>query len=83
MDGQKQKQLKFEHQLAINIVKGEKSSTFRFFDDKNIRVGDVVQVIDKVEKANPVTWLIIGEAHVQQVIEKRLCDVAGDDWLGQ
>jgi hypothetical protein len=82
MDGQKQKQLKFEHQLAINIVKGEKSSTFRFFDDKNIRVGDVVQVIDKVEKANPVTWLIIGEAHVQQVIEKRLCDVAGDDWLG-
>lgn len=76
------KQLKFDHQLAMNILKGEKTSTFRFFDDKNIRVGDVVLVIDKVEQDNPASWVVIGEALISQVLEKRLADVHGDDWAG-
>ncbi len=78
----KQKQLKFEHQLAQDIIKGEKTSTFRLFDEKNIRVGDIVQIIDKVEQDNPASWLVIGDAIVQEVREKRLEDVQGDDWLG-
>lgn len=82
MDDQRQKQLKFEHQLALNIIEGEKTSTFRFFDDKNIRVGDVVGIVDKVQKDNPASWLVVGDATIEQVIEKRLCDVAGDDWMG-
>lgn len=78
----KHKQLKFEHQLAVNIQNGEKTSTIRFFDDKNIRVGDIVLVIDKVEQDNPASWLVVGEALVQEVLEKRLTDVHGNDWEG-
>jgi hypothetical protein len=45
----KPKQLKFEHQLAINIINGTKTSTFRFFDDKNLHVGDTIEIVDKVD----------------------------------
>jgi ribonuclease HI len=78
----KHKQLKFDHQLAQNIAKGLKTSTFRFFDDKNIRVGDIVLIVDKVEQDNPASWVINGEALVEQVLEKRLQDVNGSDWEG-
>lgn len=79
---EKPKQLKFKHQPAKDILAGIKTVTFRFFDDKNIRVGDVVEVIDKVEQDNPASWLVIGTMQVSMVSEKRACDVSGDDWLG-
>lgn len=79
---QRQKQLKFEHQLARDIAEGTKNSTFRFFDDKHICVGDVVQIIDKVEQDNPSSWQITGTATITEVREKRLCDVSDDDWQG-
>lgn len=78
----KPKQLKFQHQLAQNIVDGSKTATFRFFDDKNISVGDVVVIVDKVEQDNPASWLVVGDAMVTEVREKRLADVSGDDWDG-
>lgn len=79
---EKPKQLKFQHQPALNILNGTKTTTFRFFDDKNIRVGDVIEIVDKVEQDNPASWMIIGEVQVNQVAEKRVCDVSGDDWIG-
>lgn len=76
------KQIKFEHQLALDIVRGVKTSTFRFFDDKNIRVGDVLEVIDKVERDNPASWLSVGYINVTEVTEKRVADLSETDWLG-
>lgn len=78
----KPKQLKFEHQLAKNIMAGSKTSTFRFFDDKHLSVGDIVEVIDKVEQDNPATWQIIGDATISQVTEKRVADLEAADWDG-
>lgn len=79
---EKLKQLKFDHQLAINILKGNKTSTFRVFDDKNIRVGDLLILVDKVEHDNPSSWQLFGEALVHEIREKRLGTITGDDWEG-
>ena len=79
---EKLKQLKFQHQLALNILNGTKTTTFRFFDDKNIRVGDQIEVIDKVEQDNPVSWQVVGVIVVTEVREKLAGDVHGDDWEG-
>jgi len=76
------KQLKFQHQLALNILNGTKTTTFRFFDDKNISVGDQIEVIDKVEQDNPVSWRVVGVMTVTEVREKRAGDVHGSDWDG-
>lgn len=78
----KPKQLKFEHELAANIIAGKKTSTFRFFDDKQLSVGDKVEIIDKVEATDHLTWLIVGIATVTSVHEKRVCDLSSGDWEG-
>ena len=79
---QKPKQLKFKHQPAQDILAGKKTVTFRFFDEKYIAVGDEVEVIDKVEKDNPASWLKIGTAHISSVTEKRVADLSTQDWEG-
>ncbi len=79
---EKTKQLKFEHQLAVDITSGIKTATFRFFDDKNIRVGDVLEVIDKVALDNPASWMRVGTISIHEVSEKRVCDLTTDDWRG-
>jgi ribonuclease HI/uncharacterized protein YqfB (UPF0267 family) len=54
------KQLKFDHQFAEAIMAGKKSATFRVNDDKDLRVGDKVQLVDKVDADHPKTWTIPG-----------------------
>jgi ribonuclease HI len=76
------KQIKFEHQLAADIENGKKTTTFRFFDDKHIQVGDVLDVIDKVQQDNPASWQVIGTMDVREVIEKRVRDLSASDWAG-
>ncbi len=76
------KQIKFEHQLAEDILNGEKTTTFRFFDDKHISVGDVLRVVDKVEQDNPASWQFIGDMEVREVIEKRVGELSASDWAG-
>ncbi len=76
------KQLKFEHQQALDIRSGRKSATFRFFDDKNIRVGDSLEIIDKVESDNPASWQKIGTIRVTEVLEKLVQDIYAGDWAG-
>ena len=76
------KQIKFEHQLALDIEKGLKTTTFRFFDDKFISVGDVLAAIDKVEHDNPASWLMFGWLEVTEVVEKRAGEVTAADFAG-
>ena len=76
------KQIKFQHQLALNIQNGTKSATFRFFDDKNIRVGDTLEVVDKVQRDNPASWVCTGTIYVTEVLEKLVQDLHDGDWVG-
>lgn len=76
------KSLKLNHDLAQAVARGEKTSTWRVFDEKDISVDDDVVLIDKVDPKNRQTWAAIGVAHVNRVIEKRLGDVSEQDFVG-
>ena len=76
------KSLKLDHNLAQLVLDGQKTTTWRLYDDKDISVGDVVNLIDKINPANPATWQVIGTAHIDKVIQKKLGDVAGEDYEG-
>lgn len=76
------KTIKLDHQLADDIRRGEKTSTWRMYDDKNITVNDEIELVDKVDPANPATWISFGIARVDQVIEKRLEDIDDEDYQG-
>lgn len=76
------KTLKLEHELALLVLAGEKNSTWRMFDDKDLSVNDDVALIDKVDPKNRASWKTIGTAHINEVIEKRLGDLTTDDMAG-
>jgi ribonuclease HI len=76
------KTLKFDHNLAQLILQGEKTSTWRLYDDKDISVDDTIKIIDKVEPDNPESWEVVGQGHVNEVTEKRLGDVTPKDIAG-
>jgi ribonuclease HI len=61
------KQLKFNHNFAESIVDGTKTATFRVNDDKDIRVGDKIQLVDKVLGDHPTSWTIPGELKVVSI----------------
>src|SRR5438552_664069 len=69
------KSLKLDHDLASQVVKGTKTSTWRINDDKDIHVNDDVALIDKVKTADPTSWQQIGVAHITSVLEKPLGQV--------
>jgi len=76
------KSLKLDHHLAGLVAKGEKTSTWRLFDDKDLTVNDDVKLVDKVDPKLPETWKIIGTAHIDSVIQKRLRDIEPQDYDG-
>jgi len=76
------KTLKLDHNLSDMIRQGTKTSTWRLYDDKDIRVNDELQLIDKVDAKNPDTWRVFGVARVNTVIEKRLGDITAADSEG-
>lgn len=55
------KQLKFEHIYAQDIVAGEKQATLRVHDDKNIHIGDHIEIVDKVDPDHPTKWQVPGK----------------------
>lgn len=76
------KSLKFEHMVAELVRHGEKTSTWRINDDKNLSVNDEVRLIDKVDPDRPETWRVFGVARIDRVIEKRLGDITSEDKEG-
>ncbi|HEU5004955.1 MAG TPA: reverse transcriptase-like protein [Candidatus Saccharimonadales bacterium] len=73
------KTLKFNHETAKLIEEGQKISTWRMFDDKDLSVNDEIRIIDKVEDSNPQTWKIIGTAKITEIVEKRLEDITEEN----
>jgi hypothetical protein len=76
------KTLKFHHDLAQLILTGQKTSTWRLYDDKDLSVDDQIKIIDKVDPSNSKTWQVIGESKVTEVIEKKLGSIIEADMQG-
>ncbi len=76
------KTLKFDHELAQLILQGQKTSTWRLFDDKDLSVDDQLKLIDKVNPDDSKTWQVIGQAKVTEVIEKKLASLTSEDMKG-
>ncbi len=70
------KRLRFVSELVPLIVSGEKVSTWRLWDDKNLSVGDIIDFIDRETNTHFATGKII------QVTEKRLGQLDEEDKRG-
>ena len=70
------KSLKFYTPLAKQIEAGDKWSTWRLFDDKNLQAGDEVMFINKD------TGDQFGAATLTDVQEKTLGTLTDEDWEG-
>jgi len=70
------KTLKFAPELCEKILSGEKTATWRLFDDKDLQVGDVV------EFANKQTAVVIGSAIIYSLKTKTLGTLEESDWKG-
>lgn len=70
------KTLKFAENLIPLITSGEKTVTWRLFDDKDLQVGDEVAFINKVTGKEFANVLILA------VKEKPLGEIKDDDFIG-
>jgi len=73
------KTLKLNHDLAEMVRDGNKTSTWRLYDDKDLRVNDTVELIDKVDPQNPQSWTRAGVATIDMIVEKRLGEITQAD----
>jgi ribonuclease HI len=76
------KKLKLDHTFAALVKSGKKTATWRLYDDKDISVNDELELIDKVDPKNPETWQTVGTAVVDKVVQKRLGELADEDFVG-
>jgi hypothetical protein len=70
------KSLKFRSSLVDMILKGEKTVTWRLFDDKNLRPNDELSLIKWENLEEFAKAVIIG------VKEKKLGELTEDDYVG-
>lgn len=73
------KLLKVSHKIAKLIYSGQKNSTWRINDEKNVSVDDQIGIIDKVNPDDHSSWQIIGTGRVSEVLQKRLSDIGPGD----
>ncbi len=66
------KTLKLDHELAMAVREGRKTTTWRINDDKDLSVNDQVEFVDKVEPKDRASWEIFGVANIDSVVMKRL-----------
>lgn len=70
------KSLKFRSHLVPKVLSGEKYVTWRLFDDKDIQVGDEVELLEFVTNRH------FADAIITKVIEKPLGELTADDKAG-
>ena len=66
------KTLKFMPHLADLVLSGEKTTTWRLFDDKNLTKGDIITLIRRPELTP------FAQAEIVSVVEKPLGEMAGE-----
>ncbi len=70
------KSLKFTPELVKLIKQDEKTTTFRLFDDKDLREGEIIELVEK-ENDNA-----FAQAILTSVYEKPIQDLNNDDYDG-
>jgi hypothetical protein len=70
------KTLKFRQHLAEEILTGNKTVTWRLFDDKNLKVGDKIELLYWETKEK------FADAEIIEVREKRLGEIEEKDFEG-
>lgn len=70
------KTLKFTPELCQKITSGEKTSTWRLFDDKDLKVGDQIKFVNKQTGAE------IGVSIITKVKVTTLGTLTDEDWVG-
>lgn len=70
------KLVKFRDYLVPLVLTGEKNSTWRLFDDKNLSVGDEIELREFGKEQSFAT------AKIVKVIEKAFSDLSEDDKQG-
>jgi len=70
------KSLKFKPHLISQIISGEKTSTWRLFDDKNLTAGDDFLMINKE------TGEEFAKGRITKVREKKLGELEDTDFIG-
>ncbi len=71
-----QKTLKFKNELGEMILAGKKDVTWRIFDDKDLKVGDELILINKDTGEN------FGNAIIESVREREFRDITESDYIG-
>lgn len=62
--------------LVPMVLSGEKTSTWRLFDDKNLSVGDELELINKT------TGQVFAQARITKVESKKLGELTDADFAG-
>jgi len=70
------KTIKFETKLVPLVLSGQKTSTWRLFDDKALQAGDDLMLVNKE------TGEQFAEATIISVREKKLGELSDADWEG-
>ena len=72
------KTLKFRSVLAEMILRGEKKTTFRLFDDKDIRAGDELELVNWATK-QPFGKAVVLEAYDKEFEQLEEADFVGHE----
>lgn len=72
------KTLKFTPVLTELIKKGEKTTTIRLFDDKDLSVGDKIQLATR--DGENIT--VFGKALITEVVKRTIKTLRGEDFRG-
>ena len=72
------KTLKFDSNLVPKILSGDKTSTWRLFDDKDLKVGDNLILIEK-ETGKEFAKAVITEVEDREIQNIRESDYKGHD----
>ena len=70
------KKLKFEHSLVEMVLDGRKTATWRIFDDKDLQVGDVLELVEFE------TGEVFARAEIENIKEKKMSEVENEDFDG-
>jgi hypothetical protein len=70
------KTLKFRHNLAEEIVADRKTVTWRLFDDKDLKVGEGLELIDRESGEK------FAEAKIVKIRVKKLGEIEDEDFEG-
>jgi hypothetical protein len=70
------KTLKFRHHLAKEIIAGKKNVTWRLFDDKDLKVGENIELLYWETKEK------FADAEIIEIYEKKLKEIEEKDFDG-